>query len=227
MERPNASGRGVGRWLCMEWQDVPQPVEDRPGHHRHPLERTPVLWFARQTVEGAAVMKTRGSKKVRCAIYTRVSTDQGLEQEFNSLDAQYDASQAYNRLAEKGDWDLDQLKVEFEELIIEDAPIEVCGFTLDEIDQIIADEADVIEQGPLRPDESAVAVAHVGDMFELGPHRVVCGDATDPAVLRLLMGDDCEARLILTDEPYNVPIAFVSVTQQFNTTTSMGRLTLN
>ena len=34
-------------------------------------------------------------KSVRCAIYTRKSTDQGLEQDFNSLDAQYDASQAY------------------------------------------------------------------------------------------------------------------------------------
>ena len=42
-------------------------------------------------------MKTRTTKKVRCAIYTRVSTDQGLEQDFNSLDAQYDASQAYIR----------------------------------------------------------------------------------------------------------------------------------
>lgn len=40
-------------------------------------------------------MKAGGSKQVRCAIYTRVSTDQGLEQDFNSLDAQYDASQAY------------------------------------------------------------------------------------------------------------------------------------
>jgi site-specific DNA recombinase len=40
-------------------------------------------------------MNTGRSKQVRCAIYTRVSTDQGLEQDFNSLDAQYDASQAY------------------------------------------------------------------------------------------------------------------------------------
>jgi DNA modification methylase len=115
---------------------------------------------------------------------------------------------AVNRLAEKGDWDLDQLKIEFEELIIEDAPIEVSGFTLDEIDQIIiADEAETVEQGPLGPDENAVAIARAGDIFELGPHRVVCGDATDPAVLRLLMGGDCAARLILTDEPYNVPVA--------------------
>src|SRR3979490_460391 len=42
-------------------------------------------------------MKAGTSKPVRCAIYTRVSTDQGLEQDFNSLDAQYDASQSYIR----------------------------------------------------------------------------------------------------------------------------------
>ena len=36
-------------------------------------------------------------KPVRCAIYTRVSTDHGLEQDFNSLDAQHDAAQAYIR----------------------------------------------------------------------------------------------------------------------------------
>ena len=39
-------------------------------------------------------MKTGSAKAVRCAIYTRVSTDQKLEQDFNSLHAQYDASQA-------------------------------------------------------------------------------------------------------------------------------------
>jgi hypothetical protein len=42
-------------------------------------------------------MKPGASKHVRCAIYTRVSTDQGLEQDFNSLDPQYDACQAYIR----------------------------------------------------------------------------------------------------------------------------------
>ena len=49
-------------------------------------------------------MKTGGSKQVRCAIYTRVSTDQGLEQDFNSLDAQYDASQAYIRSQAHAGW---------------------------------------------------------------------------------------------------------------------------
>jgi hypothetical protein len=74
---------------------------------------------------------------------------------------------AVNRLAEKGDWDLDQLKIEFEELIIEEAPIDVSGFTLDEIDQIIiADEAEAIEQGPLEPDDRALAIARAGGQAE-------------------------------------------------------------
>jgi site-specific DNA recombinase len=51
-------------------------------------------------------MKTRSAKPVRCAIYTRVSTDQGLEQDFNSLDAQYDASQAYIRSQAHAGWTL-------------------------------------------------------------------------------------------------------------------------
>ena len=46
------------------------------------------------------------TKSVRCAIYTRVSTAQGLEQDFNSRDAQYDASQAYIRSQAHAGWTL-------------------------------------------------------------------------------------------------------------------------
>src|SRR5882757_7609698 len=45
-------------------------------------------------------------RRVRCAIYTRVSDDAGLDQEFNSLDAQYDASQAYIRSQAHAGWRL-------------------------------------------------------------------------------------------------------------------------
>jgi hypothetical protein len=45
-------------------------------------------------------------KPVRCAIYTRVSTDQGLDQEFNSLDAQCDASSAYIKSQAHAGWTL-------------------------------------------------------------------------------------------------------------------------
>ena len=114
---------------------------------------------------------------------------------------------AVNRLGEKGEWNLDELKIEFEDLIFTDAPIEVSGFTLDEIDHIVLDEAgDAIEEGPLSPEAGAIAVARIGDVFDLGRHRIIVGSATDPETLRLLMASDPPARLVLTDEPYNVPI---------------------
>jgi DNA modification methylase len=113
-----------------------------------------------------------------------------------------------NRLAEKGQWDLGALKIEFEELILLDAPIEITGFSPAEVDHVILGEAaDGLGQGPLEPDPAATAVARAGDIFQLGLHRIVCGNATDPAVLARLLEGDAAARLVLTDEPYNVKIA--------------------
>lgn len=51
-------------------------------------------------------MKPPSVKPVRCAIYTRVSTDHGLDQEFNSLDAQYDAASAYIKSQAHAGWTL-------------------------------------------------------------------------------------------------------------------------
>ena len=59
-------------------------------------------------------MNTGRSKQVRCAVYTRVSTDQGLEQDFNSLDAQYDASQAYIRSQQHAGWTMVRSKYDDE-----------------------------------------------------------------------------------------------------------------
>ena len=115
---------------------------------------------------------------------------------------------AVNRLAEKGQWDLDALKIEFEQLIVVDAPIEISGFAPAEIDHILlGDEAGGLETGPLKPPAGATPVSRPGDIFLLGPHRVICGDARDPEIVRRLMRDDPPAQLLLTDEPYNVPIS--------------------
>jgi hypothetical protein len=82
---------------------------------------------------------------------------------------------ATNRLGETGSWSLEALKIEFEELILADAPIEISGFSLDEIDQIVLDDdADGLEKGPLEPDPSAIPIARVDDIFQLGPHRIAC-----------------------------------------------------
>jgi DNA modification methylase len=114
-----------------------------------------------------------------------------------------------NRSQERGEWSFDDLKLEIQELVVDDeVPIELSGFTVSEVDQILMeDEADAPQRGPLEPDLGAVAIARVGDIFHLGPHRLICGDATDPAVLGQLVEPGALARLVLTDEPFNVKIS--------------------
>src|SRR2546430_1621029 len=112
MERPNATGRRPRGWLCLERQNLSQPVEGRLRDHRHSLEWAKILRPPRQTTETILTVKRGSAKPVRCAIYTRVSTEQGLEQDFNSLDAQYDASQAYIRSQAHAGWSLLRAKYE-------------------------------------------------------------------------------------------------------------------
>lgn len=122
---------------------------------------------------------------------------------------------ALNRLQEKGGWSLNELKIELEELILEDAPIEIAGFDCAEIDQILLDEEESqagLEDGPLEPNPAAQPIAQSGDVFQLGAHRIICGDARDPEIWRRLMeGERADAAplaaLAMTDVPYNVKIA--------------------
>src|SRR6202049_1741558 len=106
MERADAAGGSACRWLCLERQHLSKLVQGCLRDHRHALERAEILRPARQTSEGVFTMKAGSTKPVRCAIYTRVSTDQGLEQDFNSLDVQYEASQAYIRSQAHAGWTL-------------------------------------------------------------------------------------------------------------------------
>ena len=112
-----------------------------------------------------------------------------------------------NRLGENGGWQLDDLRLELDELIFDDAPIEVSGFDLTEIDAILAvSEPAPVEPGPLMPAAGQQPVARLGDVFLMGPHRVVCGDARDGATMDRLMHGE-EARFVFTDQPYNVRVA--------------------
>jgi site-specific DNA recombinase len=134
-------------------------------------------------------MKTGSTKPVRCAIYTRVSTDQGLEQDFNSLDAQYDASQAYIRSQAHAGWTLLRSKY---------------------------DDGGFSGGNTYRP-----ALQRLLEDVRSGKVDVIVVYKVD----RLTRSLADFAKLVELFDKHSV--SFVSVTQQFNTTTSMGRLTLN
>lgn len=117
---------------------------------------------------------------------------------------------ADNKLALNAGWDEELLAEEFKALLLEtpELDIGITGFTAAEIDRAIEGIAIEEPSDPRedRPPSTAAARCRLGDVWQLGPHRLVCGDARDPAVFDLLMGGE-RARMVFTDPPYNVPIA--------------------
>src|SRR2546421_11112883 len=156
------------------------------------MEWPSLLWSqgqGRQISRGGWVMKPASIKPVRCAIYTRVSTEHGLDQEFNSLDAQHDAASAYIKSQAHAGWTL--IRSRYDD----------GGYSGGSTD---------------RPDLQKLL-----DDIRVRKIDVIVVYKVD----RLTRALADFAKLVELFDAYGV--SFVSVTQQFNTTTSMGRLTLN
>ncbi len=114
---------------------------------------------------------------------------------------------ADNRLAEKAGWDNEVLAIELQGLVDLGFDVLLTGFEPAEVDIIIEGIGDESEQPEnLVPEEtSGPAVSRLGDVWMLGKHILVCGDSTDAATYKLLMGDE-KAEFVFTDPPYNVKI---------------------
>jgi site-specific DNA recombinase len=134
-------------------------------------------------------MKAPLVKPVRCAIYTRVSTEHGLDQEFNSLDAQYEAASAYIKSQAHAGWTLIRARYD-------DGGYSGGSTERPDLQRLLDD---------IRARKIDVIVVYKVD--------------------RLTRSLADFAKLVELFDAHSV--SFVSVTQQFNTTTSMGRLTLN
>jgi site-specific DNA recombinase len=134
-------------------------------------------------------MKATSVKPVRCAIYTRVSTEHGLDQEFNSLDAQYEAASAYIKSQAHAGWTLIRTRYD-------DGGYSGGSTDRPDLQKLLDD---------IRARKIDVIVVYKVD--------------------RLTRSLADFAKLVELFDSHGV--SFVSVTQQFNTTTSMGRLTLN
>src|ERR1700676_4216651 len=156
------------------------------------MERSALLWAPRQGKsidDGRSIMKALSVKSVRCAIYTRVSTEQGLDQEFNSLDAQYEAASAYIKSQAHAGWTLIRSRYD-------DGGYSGGSTDRPDLQKLLDD---------IRGRKIDVIVVYKVD--------------------RLTRSLADFAKLVELFDAHGV--SFVSATQQFNTTTSMGRLTLN
>jgi hypothetical protein len=116
---------------------------------------------------------------------------------------------ADNRLAEKAGWDREILAIELQELIALNFDIDLAGFAMPEIDLILDEAREVGEPaGPedMHPEMSAgPAVSRAGDLWIVGNHRLLCGDARSAGDYARVL-DKAKAQFVFTDPPYNVPI---------------------
>ncbi len=116
---------------------------------------------------------------------------------------------ADNRLAELAGWDRDILAIELQALsdMELDFDLEITGFETAEIDLLLDEDGggnrepadDLLEPSP------GPAITRPGDIWQLGRHKLICGDALEAATYKELMGDE-HARAVFTDPPYNVRI---------------------
>ena len=106
-----------------------------------------------------------------------------------------------NRVAETSSWDDDLLKGEFQFLLGQDFELELTGFDAIDLDRILTpdgiSDADANETLPAPPSRP---VSRLGDVWTLGPHRLICGDARDSETFRILMQGEV-ADVVVTNPP--------------------------
>lgn len=96
----------------------------------------------------------------------------------------------------ESEWDLDILPDELAEL-------DLSGFDFDFGIEDEEEETEIVEDEAPEVDEDAEPITKLGDIWQLGRHRLVCGDSTDKATVELLM-DGKKADMVFTDPPYGV-----------------------
>jgi DNA modification methylase len=117
---------------------------------------------------------------------------------------------ADNKLALNAGWDDEILAEELQALLADPTlgfDVGIIGFEVAEVDKLVEGLA---PEEPGDPDDDRVPEiaprrVEVGDVWQLGSHRLACGDALDPGVIARLMDGEV-ARMVFSDPPYNVPI---------------------
>ncbi len=114
---------------------------------------------------------------------------------------------ADNKLTELGEWDEAMLRDEIAGLLAEDFDLSLLGIADEDLDALLRDQ-DQVEGGAVEgeddiPEPPITPVSMAGDLWQLGSHRLICGDSTAADVVGRLLGD-VRPLLMVTDPPYGV-----------------------
>ncbi|MDR0363506.1 MAG: DNA modification methylase [Bacteroidales bacterium] len=108
-----------------------------------------------------------------------------------------------NQSANWASWDEELLKLEFEDLKNLNFDLEMTGFDMKEMDDFLHDSDEAKEEFDEPVSEEAFVVTKPGDLWILGNHRLLCGDAAKEEDFRKLLSNE-KAEMVFTDPPYNV-----------------------
>jgi DNA modification methylase len=97
-----------------------------------------------------------------------------------------------------GEWDMEALANEWDAALLE-----ACAIDIPDVETPSEDEVENVDEDNADPTPPTAPKTLPGDIYQLGDHRLVCGDSTDPRVLETLMKGET-ADVWITDQPYNV-----------------------
>lgn len=190
---------------------VPNPKNP----NKHPESQVELLaqiiqaqgWRNPITISNLSGMVVKGHGRLLAAKLlgrTEVPVD---HQNYASEAEEYADLIADNRLSELSEIDNVAIADLLADLDTGDVPIELTGYTEDDLESLIAaisgtddTEDDQVDETPEPP---VLTISKRGDLWHVGDHRIICGDSTDPATIDRLMQGDL-AQVVNTDPPYGV-----------------------
>ena len=195
--------------------DVVKLVPNPKNPNTHPDSQIQLLgriirqtgWRAPITVSTRSGFIVKGHGRLAAALAEGMKEVPVDYQGYASESEEYADLVADNRLAELAEIDNKLLADIFAEIDTEEIPIEMTGFTEDEVEDIVNALTDTLVEGETDPDEVPEVPeeprAKLGDIYRLGRHRLMCGDSTDREAVDSLM-DGAKADMAFTDPPYGV-----------------------
>ena len=215
---PKATADGVPVYCAHDAiVDVAKLVPNPKNPNQHPDEQIQLLgriirqtgWRQPITVSTRSGFIVKGHGRLAAALLEGVKEVPVDYQNYASEAEEYADLVADNRIAELAEIDNKMLADIFADIDTGEIPMEMTGYTEEEIESLITGLAEALHNDLNEPDdvpelpEPEEVITELGDIWILGRHRLMCGDSTDQEAVELLM-DGEKADMAFTDPPWNV-----------------------
>ena len=193
-----------------EIAEITNLKENPRNPNTHPVAQIELLadiikktgWRAPITISKLSGFIVKGHGRLQAAKKAGFKNVPVEYQNFKDEEEELAALLADNKIAELAEIDKDKLSELFKDIDFED--LDLTGYSQDEYDDLIGDfEAAELLDDDVEVDEEVEPFTQTGDVWQIGKHRLICGDSTDFSTYENLMGNEF-ADLVLTDPPYNV-----------------------